>query len=386
MIRTAFLCGLVAAFGLWACADGARDPRERVRRLLAADFDALNRGEMTLSMLGEKTCRLAETAEPDVQEVLLSGAVRIFARAGDTNGLSVARQRLEALRPFEEKGDEAVLHLGRYGDLAFVRCPTGTVDLVLDTSGRKSSRVRLSRPYWIMKYPLTRRESSFYPPLDPATTVLDEKIWSAYINANRAMAEELSLYFTDRLKGSLPPGYVVRLPTLAEWEHAFHAGCSSGDFADLRHIHHNDELGRRIYYDYDADEPRRRKLHNAWGIGDWCPQEKVLDVIDATRLVRSDSSGREFFQVRELPALPSQTDPVFACTNEHAVSLIRMPSWARWIAAVRGFGNDWCPMRLVIAPDAFSTACSQSGSQNAAKERQGSGMHSRRLNGTTESK
>jgi len=328
-------------------------PREEARRLLAADFAALNRGEMTLTELGEKTCSLAETASPAVQEVLWAGAVRIFTRAGDANGVAAAQRRLEAVRrPFAANGKEAVLRLGRFGDLSFVRCPTGTVDLVLDMSGKKTAHVRLTHPYWIMKYPLTRRESAFYPPLDPASSgvVLDERALSAYVNANRAMAEGLTRHFTERLAGKLPPGHVVRLPTLAEWEHAFHAGATEGDFADLRHIRHNDELGRRLYYDYDADEPRRKKLHNAWGIGDWCPQEKVLDIVDATKLVRSISDSPEFFQVKELPMPAATSDWAFACTNEHAVSLIRMPSWARWKAAARGFGQDWCPMRLVIAP------------------------------------
>lgn len=354
MTRAGFMFSLLAGLVATAAAGVVRQaPREEARRLLAADFAALNRGEMTLSDLGAKACSLAETAEPAVGEVLLRGAIRIFDRAGETNGSAGAGRRLDELRrPFVTQGDSAVLRLGRFGELSFVRCPTGVVDLVLDMSGKSSAKVRLTRPYWIMKYPLTRRESAFYPPLDPASSnvTLDEKALSAYVNANRAMAEGISRHFTERFAGKLPPGYVIRLATLAEWEHAFHAGETTGDFADLRKIHHNDGLGRRLYYDYDADEPRRQKLHNAWGIGDWCPQEKVLDVVDATKLVRGFADDAEFFQVTGLPLPPVTDDPLFTCTNEHAVSLIRMPSWARWKAATLGFGNDWCPMRLVVAP------------------------------------
>lgn len=354
MTRLGIACAMLAGMAASAVAEAPRSPREEVRRMLAADFAALNRGELTLSALGEKACSLAETAEPAVGEVLLAGAVRIFARAGDTNGCAVAGARLDAVRhPFIVTGDSAVLRLGRFGELTFVRCPTGVVEIVMDMDGETTATARLTRPYWIMKYPLTRRESALYPPLDPASSgvTLDEKTWSAYVNPNRAMAEGLSRHFTERFAGKLPPGHVVRLPTLAEWEYAFHAGATEGDFADLRRIHHNDELGRRLYYDYNAGETRRKKLHNAWGIGDWCPQEKVLDVIDAEKVERGYADNPNFFLVQKLPPLPSVENPFYVCTNEHAASLIRMPSWVRWKAAALGFDQDWSPMRLVIAPE-----------------------------------
>jgi len=325
----------------------SRTPREVARQLLADDFAALNRGELSLAEVGTNACRLAESAELSVREVLLAGAVRLHARAGDGKGLSVARRRLEELRqPFAMQGDEAVLRLGELGELVFVRCPTGAVDLVHHIQGTESTRVRLTRPYWIMKYPLTRRQAAFYPPLEPPTK---DKRESAYECLNRVQAERLCAYFTERFGSRLPPGHVIRLPTLAEWEYAFHAGGGPDAFADLRTVHHRDALGSRIYYDYGLDEPRRQKLCNAWGIGDWCLQEKVLDVVDARLLSRGSSGGEGFFQVRTLPPPVTREDPVYTCTNEHAVALIRMPSWARWKAATRAFGKDYCPFRLVIA-------------------------------------
>ena len=103
----------------------------------------------------------------------------------------------------------------------------------------------------------------------------------------------------------------LRLPTLAEWEHAYHAGTTdpSDPFFDLGHVHQGDAVYRAIAYDYDRQDPQRTKRLNAWGIGDWCGQEKVVDTFDPATLVRD---------------------------------------------AVRGtsdFGEDWCPFRLVIAPN-----------------------------------
>ena len=111
----------------------AISPREEARRLLAADFAALNRGTKTLAQVGDRARRLAETAETqELSETLLAGAVRLFERAGEGARAVEARQRLEDCRhPFRVSGDAAVLKLGAFGEIDFVRCPTGTVDLVL---------------------------------------------------------------------------------------------------------------------------------------------------------------------------------------------------------------------------------------------------------------
>ena len=111
----------------------ASSPREEARRLLADDFAALNRGEKTLAEVGERARRLAETAEtPELSETLLAGAVRLFERAGEAVQVVETRQRLADCRhPFQVAGDTAVLKLGAFGEIDFVRCPTGTVDLVL---------------------------------------------------------------------------------------------------------------------------------------------------------------------------------------------------------------------------------------------------------------
>lgn len=71
----------------------ALTPREEARRLLADDFAALNRGEKTLVEIGERARSLAETAEtPELSEVLLSGAVRLFERAEKESNASGFRR------------------------------------------------------------------------------------------------------------------------------------------------------------------------------------------------------------------------------------------------------------------------------------------------------
>ena len=165
------------------------------------------------------------------------------------------------------------------------------------------------------------------------------------------MAEGLTEHFTRYFARALPTNAIIRLPTLAEWEHAYHAGATdpSDPFFDLRHVHQGDAVYQAIVYDYDRQEPQRTKRLNAWGIGDWCGQEKVLDTFDPATLVRDAVRGTpDFYLVQSLPDPPCATDPCFSYAGTNRVSLIRLPFWCRWKAASADFGEDWCPFRLVI--------------------------------------
>ena len=331
----------------------ALTPREEARRLLADDFAALNRGKKTLAEVGERARRLAEMVETsELSATLLAGSIRLFERAGEDVRAVETRKRLEDCRhPFRVSGEAAVLKLGEFGEIDFVRCPTGTVDLVLQWPKVRTRTVTISRPYWITKYPLTRRQAAFFSPLDPQKGMTPEARTDDYACINRTMAEGLTAHFTRYFARALPTNAVIRLPTLAEWEHAYHAGTTnpSDPFFDLKRVHQGDAVYRAIAYDYDRQEPQRTKRLNAWGIGDWCGQEKVLDTFDPATLVRDAVRGTsDFYLVQSLPDPPSATDPCFSYEGSNRVSLIRLPFWCRWKAASADFGEDWCPFRLVI--------------------------------------
>ncbi len=328
--------------------------RQEVKRILADNFAALRRGKKSLAYLAEKSLNLSEEAASDIRRrILLDGAVRIFTRIGDTKRAQEAKMRLKAiLHPFAVSGDEAVLHLGKYGNITFAHCPTGTLDLVTDRMTAKTIPVTLTKPYWIMKFPLTRRESSLYPPLDPPPGTVTEDGFASYVCLNRSQAEGLCEYFTQRFRDALPDGYEVRLPTLAEWEYAYHARTQDGrsPFFDLRYIHINDDTSHAVQYDYDRHQPRRRKLVNDWGIGDWCGQEKVWDSLNPATVKVHENDSPDFHTINALPPLASLTDPYFDYQEDDRLTLIRMPFWARWKVARISYNRDWCPIRLVIAP------------------------------------
>ena len=333
----------------------AVSPRERARQLLAEDFAALNGGRMTLTQVGMRAQELAENAATvELAETLLSGAIRIFERAGEKALVAKARQRLEDCRhPFRVSGDTAVLKLGKRGEIDFVRCPTGTVSLVMRWPQVRTQKVSVSRPYWISKYPLTRRQASFFAPLEIGRDCRITGHEGDYVGITRPMAEGLTEHLTRYFAYALPTNAVVRLPTLAEWEHAYHAGTTdpADPFFDLTRIHQGDSVYQAVCYDYMREDPQRKKRTNAWGIGDWCGEERVLDTLDPATLAMEPLEGSKgVYLVKALPELPTAVDPSYSYAGTNRVSLIRMPFWVRWKVATVDCCEDWCSIRIVIAP------------------------------------
>ena len=79
-----FCLGFMMCFAAAGAAAEYENARQEVKKLLAEDFAALNKGKITLAEFGERTCALAGKSSVTVKRrILYEGAKRIFERAGE---------------------------------------------------------------------------------------------------------------------------------------------------------------------------------------------------------------------------------------------------------------------------------------------------------------
>ena len=107
--------------------------------------------------------------------------------------------------------------------MELVPCPAGSFTMGYE-GGRESFRprpVRISRPFWAGRYPVTREQwNVFMPPQE--TNDLEAALGGdrgAVGGVDRAAATRFCGILTEKFGHLLPRGYVFRLPTLAEYEY-----------------------------------------------------------------------------------------------------------------------------------------------------------------------
>jgi formylglycine-generating enzyme required for sulfatase activity len=207
---------------------------------------------------------------------------------------------------------------------------------------RQNQQVILSRDYWLGKYEVTQGEFLALTGRNPSHFTGDSNRPVEKVTFLEAAAYCAELTRRQREAGRLPPDYLYRLPTEAEWEYACRAG-GSGQFS------FGDDVaaaGDHAWTEENSDgmtHPAGLKAPNAWGFHDlhgnvweWCqdwfgeyPKEPRTDPTGppagkfkvfrgggwshaakfariSSRFMMSPSNGIDFvgFRVALAPALP----------------------------------------------------------------------------------
>ena len=191
----------------WKAADAAPEGSlaGRALRLHAADWYRAALADGTLAGLAGK---LAERRVREARDLGPADWAEAAARAAPGPAWT---------------GRPLALPLGPRVMLELVPCPAGSFTMGYE-GGHGTYRprsVRISRPFWAGRYPVTREQwNVFMPPQE--TNELEVALGGdrgAVGGVDRAAATRFCGILTEKFGHVLPRGYVFRLPTLAEYEY-----------------------------------------------------------------------------------------------------------------------------------------------------------------------
>lgn len=254
--------------------------RPLVKAAVAADVTSLKSGSMKPGEAAARHMKLAVEAKDEASKYLfLQGAFLLYAKAGDAAAASAVLWTMN--REISDMNPEVIAEIcrkvnfspekvrparfsyvnGRPAALKFALtngvelvlegCPAGTFTMGYpdgpwnaDGKAAPLHKVTISRPFWIGRFQVTRGQAKamgivpdgFYPETQCAIDGRDGDTCSAVLTLEKMNAFLRML--TERHAADIPPGYVFRLASDAEWEYASKAGDYSDDNPAMRYSDH----------------------------------------------------------------------------------------------------------------------------------------------------
>ena len=184
------------------------------------------------------------TEEPDT----VNGRGRPLSQGGDDAAKNVAGASSAAKPSSVKQLPSKTFDLGKGVKMEFIECSAGTFMMGAEPSLWKFEKlmiefqkdnthflyphkVKITRPFWMSKYPVTFADFDAVvggKKYKIAQTAFGDR---AIVKYDWEDAENFTARLTGKLRSKLPKGYVVRLPTEAEFEYA--QRCGDGDASDL---------------------------------------------------------------------------------------------------------------------------------------------------------
>lgn len=300
-----------------------------VRKAMADDWAALERGGKTLAAIAEDSLSHGHKAKSSAERfMLLKGAVFLFVQAGlfDRAAETLAAMRSEFEGMPEKTADEIAkqatsdnaiakkilnesltisdgwkipanlktplvrkLYLNKDTTMDFAAIPPGTFQMS-NAGGKGSHKVTISHPFWISRTYVTTRQyaaTTYREGLQNETMAEYERLFPDMdVAAFRFMAndyERACRKLNEKFASRLPEGYEFRLPTEAEFEYALRQG--NGKAKPLL----VESLSKRLCKNKGVDFKGGVRLlprggANGWGVMDgFVDAVHVMDKVDIAK-------------------------------------------------------------------------------------------------------
>ena len=231
--------------------------------------------------------------------------------------------RASAVKITKPAGKPITLNLGKGAKIEFIGCPAGEFMMGLPNTSQSKAhdhtrsyyhKVKITRPFWLAKYRTTHEMWNAYQKVKLTKA---DKVLGGMKCTHRATDDailEFCAWLTKKCRSSLPRGYVVRVPTEAEWEYVYKGGATDKDLIYAKAYYHgtgrgvdfiSNPLYNQIAVHYDSDVvpklnaarislnpefpisiPVGTKQPNAWGFYDMLGAggEMMQDCFDRNKL------------------------------------------------------------------------------------------------------
>lgn len=227
--------------------------------------------------------------------------------------------------PFVIKGNKAMLTFPNGHVMEFIKCPAGKFNMVYDYNqdNPKYFSAQITRAFWMSKKRLTLEEYSFIfsernrakPPKGK------EKSWYRIGSSESPLPRLMEMF-----GAFIPKGYVFRLPSLAEFNYAYHANTKD----------RKDPYYHMTWLDIDKEvreKITKNEVLNKWGLEDMNTWNTYLDRFEEGDItfrggyVSDPKKGGGGCQMKMEKDILSEKDPFSWSESEMVILLNRPPCY-----------------------------------------------------------